>query len=63
MNLFKCAYGVTLNIPVIYKFIRKSFKPVAEGISEAFSLDFNNFYPKLHRYLQLESRRIEGRFD
>ena len=53
MNLFKCAYGVTLNVPVIYKFIRKSFKPIAEGISEAYSLDFNNFYPKLYRYLQL----------
>jgi len=52
LNLFKCGYAVTMQLPTICKFIRKSFSPVADGIAEAFSCDFNNFYPKLAHYIK-----------
>lgn len=63
LNLFKYGYAVTMHLPTICKFIRKSFNPVAEGLAEAFSADFNNFYPKLYNYLHEECNRIEGRYD
>lgn len=33
LNLFKCGYSVTVNLPLIYAFKRKSFSPVGEGLA------------------------------
>lgn len=53
---------MTLHLPAITKFIRKSFNPIAEGLAQAFNTDFNNFYPKIYRYIHEECNEIESRF-
>lgn len=63
LNLFKCGYAVTMQLPTICKFIRKSFTPLAEALAEAFSKDFTNFYPKLAHYTRDQCLKVESRFD
>ena len=63
MNLFKCANAVIAKIPIVCKFIRKSYKPIAESLGQAFSLDFSFFYLKLNRFIFQECNKLQHNFD
>lgn len=63
LNLFKCGYAVTMQLPTICKFIRKSFTPLAEALAEAFTGDCTHFYPKLAYYAREQCLKVEARFD
>ena len=51
LNLFRMTTKVSTRLPVMCRFIRRSFRPLAEAIGEALSIDFNHFYPKLYKYV------------
>ena len=62
VNLFHCIGKVINNIPTICKFIRKSYRPVAEVIATVFSQDLLNFYPKLYKYCYNEVNKVKTIF-
>ena len=50
------------NVPNICKFIRKSYRPIAEALTTVFSQDLTNFYPKLYKYTYGEISKIRSLF-
>jgi len=44
------------------RFIRKSYRPIAEALAEVFSQDINVFYPKIYKYCYCEANRIQSGF-
>lgn len=62
VNLFHNIEKITNNIPPICKFIRKSYRPVAEALALMFSQDIANFYPKLYKYCYGEANKVKSQF-
>lgn len=62
VNLFRCILKVTSHLSSICQFVRRSYRPLAEAIAEAFSQDVANFYPKLFKYCYGEVARMRTAF-
>ena len=62
VNLFHSIGKVMVNVPNICKFIRKSYRPIAEGLTTIFNQDLTNFYPKLYKYTYGEIGKIRSLF-
>lgn len=52
VNLFHNIATVTNNVAPICKFIRKSYRPLAEALALTFSQDVSHLYPKLYKFSQ-----------
>jgi hypothetical protein len=62
VNLFHCIGKIITNIPDICKFIRKSYRPIAESLAVLLSQDITNFYPKLYKYSYAEVNKLRSAF-
>ncbi len=62
LNLFNCLTAISNQIPAICKFIRKSYRPIAQGLAASLHCDVQCFYPKLYKYLYQEANRVHSVF-
>lgn len=62
VNLFHNIEKVTNNVSPICKFIRKSYRPVAEALALTFSQDISNLYPKLYKYSYGSANKIKNQY-
>ena len=60
INLFRMATKITSKLPVMCKFIRKSYRPLAEAVGEAISADYNHYYPKIYKYAYSQAKVIQA---
>lgn len=50
MNLVRCVTALTNQLPAVCRFIRKSYRPIADALGESLSRDLGYFYPKLFKF-------------
>lgn len=62
INVLRCVLKVTSKVPSICKFIKKSYRPIAEAIAYTFIEDTNYFYPKLYKYCYGEASKLRACF-
>lgn len=62
INLLRCAMKVSTKIPSICKFIKKSYRPIAEALTYTLIEDVNYFYPKLYKYCYGEAAKLRVAF-
>lgn len=62
VNMFHLIEKIINNVPSICKFIRKSYRPVAEALAISFAQDVSNFYPKLYKYCYGEAHKVRMTF-
>ena len=51
LNLFKNITGVTVSLPVLGKFIKNSYIPIAIAVGRCLNSDIVKFYTKIHKYI------------
>ena len=56
VNLIRMATKVTAKLSVMCRFIRRSYRPLAEAMGEALSADFNHYYPKIYKHIYNQAK-------